>query len=264
MATVPLIPEPDYDSIDNSFQHHYIPTYSKTNQNLMTSKNLLDRYEKISKLQYSRPVNKERALRIAKLQGVPVFPFNNMRESHDSDKIIIPNKAMLVHVKNHRNFDDEGHTFKSCKNCIICKCSVDVNSISSSNSEDSCDKNHDEIVSNQLLLEHLPQEPSYLPPLLIDLSNDFEKNLTFPRSQRDREYEQYIKSNDYSFLNNDDVEEQTTMKIIVMRNFYASRLDELTVRQGQLVELITIKDSWCLVKNSEEIKGWIPYPDSFS
>uniref|UniRef100_A0A0K0DVP4 SH3 domain-containing protein n=1 Tax=Strongyloides stercoralis TaxID=6248 RepID=A0A0K0DVP4_STRER len=264
MTTIPLIPEPDYDSInkcDRGLHHHYIPLIPKKEITDL-SKNVLERYEKISQLQYSKPVNKERALRIAKIQGVPVLPHSDIKETSNTDKVIITNKAMLVHVKNHKNFDDDDYNLESCKNCIICRCTTNDNSLSYYENKYLFDKNQEEDAStNYYLSEITPKEPGYLPPFLIDLSNNNHQNLTFTKFHQNQEDKQFNK-NDYSL--NNDIDEQVTRKVIVTRNFNASRLDELSVIYGEIVELITIKDSWCLIKNSNNLKGWIPYPESFS
>uniref|UniRef100_A0A0K0FY94 SH3 domain-containing protein n=1 Tax=Strongyloides venezuelensis TaxID=75913 RepID=A0A0K0FY94_STRVS len=265
MTTVPLIPEPDYNSInkyDRGLHHHYIPSIPKKEITSLP-KNLLERYEKLSQLQYNKPIDKERALRIARTQGVPVLPHTDNNETSNSDKIIITNRAMLVHVKNHKNFDNEGHNFESCKNCIICRCTTNINSPSPFQNKNSFNRNQKECIpTNYVLLEDVPQEPGYLSPILLDLSNDTQKKLIFPRSLHKRKDKQTNNFYNDHILNND-IKEQITRKMIVTRSFNASRLDELSVNYGEVVKLITIKDSWCLIENSDNLKGWIPYPESF-
>ncbi|CEF68741.1 SH3 domain-containing protein [Strongyloides ratti] len=264
MTTIPLIPEPDYDSInicDRGLHHHYIPLIPKKEISDM-SKNLLERYEKISQLQYSKPVDKERALRIAKIQGVPVLPHNDLDETSNTDKIVITNKAMLIHVKNHKNFNDDDHNLESCKNCIICRCTATGNSNSLYHKKYLINRNED-VIDNYNLSTNPPKEPGYSPPFLIDLSNDNYNDLTFTRFHHKRECKQLNKANNNHFLNND-IDNEITRKVIITKNFNASRIDELSVVYGEVVELITIKNSWCLVQNSNNLKGWIPYPESFS
>uniref|UniRef100_A0AC35TGI9 SH3 domain-containing protein n=1 Tax=Rhabditophanes sp. KR3021 TaxID=114890 RepID=A0AC35TGI9_9BILA len=306
--SVPFIPEPDYESPgkdDRGQRHSYQPVVPKRSSQAVNPDNF-HTYKNVEDLYYNKPTNKDRALSIAKKQGVAVFPVfnnNNNETSLDSDKVVVPNAAMLLHVKNHKKFDDKHHNYESCKNCPICKSTAtsspaispipkeetnyhldanrnvqadnypntNVNNVySQSKQMNVYDKpeirtninqirpRQNEVVGGETFYDkafqkskHIPYEPGYVPPLLLDINTT--DNLSYPN----------ILYGINNFASNPQTEEKVVMKFIVMNPFKGGRLDELTVKTGEIVIILRIEGAWCLVKNQDDLEGWIPYPKCF-
>uniref|UniRef100_A0A915ANN8 SH3 domain-containing protein n=1 Tax=Parascaris univalens TaxID=6257 RepID=A0A915ANN8_PARUN len=225
----------------------YGSSHSSPSQTLVRGSEYEYRIDMIPK-QPERAPRKNMGDYIRAIGGVPVLPPLEVSSELSAGKIGAgDNLAFRRHVANHRQFDTL-NSFKSCENCPICK-AMNEGQISLAEAAEITKHSHKETSETSAIINGKAFEK---------LEQDVLAELELLDEYVSRAAEEEIETTEEDPAQTKQTSPEMKLRAQALQDFEGANEAELSVKQGEIIQVLQQKNVWWQCRNSEGTTGWVP------